>query len=134
MSLCGRFWGLTPGLIFRLEAQAAETGVEVIAAQVPYKLEDSTLPTLPASKYAVSFFAEFTAISDEAIAGLSAALKVDHIVDVDVKGDVNNMDAVWEGLEDLLTKATASLPGPATGAIVLSTLHHYNLSDERLIV
>ncbi|KAI0318460.1 hypothetical protein OF83DRAFT_1115887 [Amylostereum chailletii] len=105
-----------------LQAQAAEVEVEIIAAQIPFRLEDGVAPTLPTAKFPVSLSATYTTASDPAIAGLSAALSAGHIVDIDVNADVDDMDNVWEGLEDILTKGTSSLPSPTTGAIVLGNI------------
>lgn len=98
----------------RLESQASEAGVTVLAASIPLDLESGTLPTIPSTKFRVAFTASFTGTSDAAVATLRAALKAGHIIDIDVQ---DSGEEGWEKLEDLLTKATAEAPN--TGYIIL---------------
>jgi hypothetical protein len=99
----------------RVELQASEAGVTVLAASIPLDLESGTIPTIPSTKLRVAFTASFTSSSDAAVATLQAALKAGHVVDIDVQG---SDDEGWEKLEDLLSKATAQVPDNA-GYIVL---------------
>jgi len=104
-----------------LEAQASRAGVSILSAEIPFQLEGGVAPTIPSSKFPISLAAPYTKLSDEAIAGLRAALKSGHIVDIDVQAAVNkDGESGWDGLEDLLTKATVDLQG--TGTIILSNI------------
>jgi hypothetical protein len=98
----------------RLESQASQAGVAVLAVSVPFSLESGTVPSVPAAKYPVTFTASFDSSSDAAVAALRAALSAGHTVEIDVQG---SGEENWERLEDLLTKATAD--GLETGLIVL---------------
>ncbi|KAI0305556.1 hypothetical protein B0F90DRAFT_1699027, partial [Multifurca ochricompacta] len=100
-----------------LEPQASEVGVTILAVSIPFNLESGTIPSIPQTKYPVTFTASFNGASDAAVAALRAALKADHIVDIDVS-DLG--DESWEKLEDLLTKATTD--GLGTGNIILSNI------------
>jgi hypothetical protein len=98
----------------RLESQASQAGVTVLAVSIPFNLESGTIPLIPSTKYPVTFTASFEGTSDAAVAALRAALSAGHTVEIDVQG---TGDASWEGLEDLLTKATAD--GISSGLVVL---------------
>ena len=81
---------------------------------VPFSLESGTAPSVPSSKFPVTFAASFDGSSDAAVAALRAALTAGHTVEIDVQGAGEEN---WERLEDLLTKATAD--GVNTGFIIL---------------
>jgi hypothetical protein len=98
----------------RLESQASQAGVTVLAVSVPFSLESGTVPSVPAAKYPVTFTASFDSSSDAAVAALRAALSAGHTVEIDVQG---SGEENWERLVDLLTKATAD--GLETGLIIL---------------
>jgi hypothetical protein len=98
----------------RLESQASQAGVAVLAVSVPFSLESGTAPSIPSTKYPVTFTASFESTSDAAVAALRAALNAGHTVEIDVQG---SGEENWEKLEDLLTKATAD--GVDTGLIIL---------------
>ena len=100
--------------IHRLESQASQAGVAVLAVSVPFSLESGTAPSVPSTKYPVTFTASFESTSDAAVAALRAALNAGHTVEIDVQG---SGEENWERLEDLLTKATAD--GVDTGLIIL---------------
>jgi len=122
MSWTGSFAVTTPPLIkrsvnqrrLRLESQASQAGVTVLAVSIPFSLESGTIPSIPSARYPITFTASFQGTSDAAVAALRAALSAGHTVEIDVQGAG---DATWEGLEDLLTKATAE--GVTSGLVVL---------------
>ena len=86
----------------------------MLAASVPFNLESGTVPSVPSTKFPVTFTASFDSTSDAAVATLRAALSAGHTVEIDVLG---SGEENWERLEDLLTKATAD--GLDTGLIIL---------------
>jgi len=98
-----------------LESQASQAGVTVLAASIPFSLESGTIPSIPSTKHHITFTASFQDTSDAAVTALRAALSAGHTIEIDVQG---TGDATWEGLEDLLTKATAG--GVTSGLIILS--------------
>jgi hypothetical protein len=98
----------------RLESQASQAGVTVLAVSVPFNLESGTVPSVPSTKFPVIFSVSFESTSDAAVAALRAALSAGHTVEIDVQGSGEDN---WERLEDLLTKATAD--GLDTGLIIL---------------
>ncbi|KAH9952980.1 hypothetical protein BC827DRAFT_1349606 [Russula dissimulans] len=100
-----------------LESQSSQAAVTVLAVSIPFSLESGTIPSIPSTKYPVTFTASFQGTSDAAVAALRAALSAGHTVEIDVQG---TGDASWEELEDLLTKATAE--GVTSGLIVLSNI------------
>ncbi|KAF8482752.1 hypothetical protein DFH94DRAFT_729402 [Russula ochroleuca] len=100
-----------------LESQASQAGVTVLAVSVPFSLESGTAPSIPSTKYPVTFTSSFESTSDAAVAALRAALSAGHTVEIDVQG---SGEENWERLEDLLTKATAD--GVDTGLIILSNI------------
>jgi hypothetical protein len=100
--------------VVRLESQASEAGVDVLAVSIPFDLESGTIPSIPTTKYPVTLTAPFNNTSDAAVAALRAALSAGHTVEIDVQG---YGEEGWEKLEDLLTKATADRI--STGLIIL---------------
>jgi hypothetical protein len=98
----------------RLESQASEAGVDVLAVSIPFDLESGSIPSVPSTKYPVTFTASFDNISDAAVAALRAALSAGHTVEIDVQG---SGEEGWERLEDLFTKATADRIN--TGLVIL---------------
>jgi hypothetical protein len=98
----------------RLESQASQAGIAVLAVSVPFSLESGTVPSVPSTKFPVTFTASFGSTSDAAVAAVRAALSADHTVEIDVQG---SGEENWERLEDFLTKATAD--GLDTGLIIL---------------
>lgn len=100
-------------------AQAKEAGVDVLAVQIPFKLEDGALPELPTANVRVTLSTAYTSPSESAVQALQAAVKAGHVVDIHIEsGDGGALDDLWEGLEDLLTKATEAAT-IGEGAIVL---------------
>jgi hypothetical protein len=111
-----RIWFANLALIddvIRLESQASQAGVAVLAVSLPFRLELGIAPVLPSIKYPVILSASFDGPSDAAVAALRAALTAGHTVEIDVQGAGEEN---WERLEDLLTKATH---GVDTGLIIL---------------
>jgi hypothetical protein len=100
--------------VIRLESQASQAGVAVLAVSVPFNLESGTVPSIPSTAFPVTFTASFDNTSDAAVVALRAALSAGHTVEIDVQG---SGEENWERLEDLLTKATAD--GVDTGLIIL---------------
>jgi len=100
-----------------LESQASQAGITVLAVSVPFSLESGIVPSIPSTKFPVTFTASFESTSDAAVAALRAALSAGHTVEIDVQG---SGEENWERLEDLLTKATAD--GLDTGLIILSNI------------
>jgi len=98
----------------RLESQASEAGVDVLAVSIPFDLDSRSIPSVPSTKYPVTFTASFDNISDAAVAALRAALSAGHTVEIDVQG---SGEEGWERLEDLLTKATVDRIN--TGLVIL---------------
>lgn len=97
-----------------LESQASEAGVDVLAVSIPFDLESGSIPSIPTTKYPVTFTTPFDNASDPAVAALRAALTAGHTVEIDVQG---YGDEEWEKLEDFLTKATADRI--STGLVIL---------------
>jgi hypothetical protein len=98
----------------RLESQASQAGVTILAVSIPFSLESGTVPSIPATKFPVTLSASFSGTSDAAVAALQAALNAGHNVDLDVP---ESGEDSLEQLEDLLTKATAD--ASSTGLIIL---------------
>ncbi|KAI0029091.1 hypothetical protein K488DRAFT_57181 [Vararia minispora EC-137] len=98
-----------------LEDQATAVGVEILAAQIPFRLEDGP-PPLPESALSLALSTSFPGASDVAADGLSRALADGHVVDLAV-GEL----ATWDALEELLAKAATTPPSPGA-AIVLGGL------------
>jgi hypothetical protein len=97
----------------RLESQASQAGVTILAVSILFNLE-SGVPSIPSANFPITLSTSFTGTSDAAVATLQAALKAGHIVDIDVPG---SEEEGWEKLEDFLTKATAD--PSSTGIIIL---------------
>ncbi|KZV66824.1 hypothetical protein PENSPDRAFT_584810 [Peniophora sp. CONT] len=102
-------------------AQASEAGVDILAIQIPFKLEDGALPELPSANVRITLKTTFTSPSESAVQALQAAVKAGHVVDLHIEGDGGAMDESWEGLEELLTKATEAAT-IGEGAIVLENI------------
>jgi hypothetical protein len=98
----------------RLESEASQAGVSILAVSIPFNLESGTVPSIPTTKFPVTLSTSFNGASDAAVAALRAALKAGHIIDIDVPG---YGEESWEKLEDFLTKATDD--ASATGFIIL---------------
>ena len=98
----------------RLESQASQAGLTVLAVSVPFSLESGTIPSLPSIKFPVTLTASFDSSSDAAVAALRSALSAGHTVEIDVQG---SGEESWERLDDFLTKATAD--GVDTGLVIL---------------
>jgi hypothetical protein len=90
--------------------------VDVLAVSIPFNLDSGSIPSVPSTKYPVTFTASFDNASDAAVAALRAALSAGHTVEIDVQG---SGEEGWERLEDLLTKATVDRI--STGLIILCT-------------
>lgn len=99
--------------VIRLESQASEAGVSVLAVSIPFDLERGVVPSIPSTKYPVVLAASFDGSSDAAVAALRSALTAGHTVEIDAQGAG---EEGWERLEDLLTKATFAV---STGLIIL---------------
>jgi hypothetical protein len=81
----------------------------IIAVVVPFSLEAGPPPSVPSSKYPISFLAKYTE-SIPQTAGLKRALEQGHVVDLDVQCDITENNTQWELFEDMLTKSILDLP------------------------
>ncbi|EPQ57575.1 hypothetical protein GLOTRDRAFT_115459 [Gloeophyllum trabeum ATCC 11539] len=100
-------------------------GIPVIAALVPFTLEDGVPASAPSyltkpSKVPVALSTSFSTPTAHCVSALSWALSQDRVVDISVQTDLQNGEAGWETLEDFMTKSTAELVGK--GTIVLSNI------------
>ncbi|KAI9456610.1 hypothetical protein F5148DRAFT_366928 [Russula earlei] len=115
-----------------LESHASQAGVTVMAVSVPFSLESGTIPSVPSTKYPITFTTSFKDTSDAASTALRVALSVGHVVEIDVQ---ETGEASWEGVEDLLTKATTG--GISSGLVVLSNVlpppHNLDLPIVKLL-
>jgi hypothetical protein len=98
--------------------------VKILSAQIPFRLEDGALPSLPTSTaFPISLTTSYSASTSQdpsAVAGLEAAIKSNLVVDIDIQGDYDTLETTWSGLADLLTKATAS--ASIDRAVILNNL------------
>ncbi len=101
----------------RLESQASQAGLTILAILVPFSLESGTIPSVPSIKFPVTLTASFDNISDAVVTALQTALSAGHTVEIDVQG---SGEENWERLDDFLTKATAD--GLDTGLIISTTV------------
>ena len=92
---------------------------------MPFSLEtappaDPLSYLIPASgKLSTSLSATFSKIGPDSVPALVWALQHSQAVDLNIRGDVTQNDALWESLEELLTNATKATEDQKPTPIVL---------------
>jgi hypothetical protein len=102
-------------------------GIPIISVLVPFSLD--TAPPVESPSYLsgspkipISLSTTFTKVGPESVPALTWAVQHSQAVDIDIRGDLTESDALWESFEELLTSAAKAREGQRSTPIVLCKL------------